>query len=815
LLSLQLRIDNRVSIRNRRMALQKLGPYRLERVLGQGGMGIVYAGVDERTGTRAAVKVLLGNLDDRPNLRLRFEAEIESLKRLRHANIVQLYAYGEEEGRLFYAMEMVDGRSLQDELKSGRIFSVPETLRIGLQIAIGLKLAHDSGIIHRDIKPANLLITRQGLVKLTDFGIAKLFGGSQVTADGGVVGTVDYMSPEQAEGKPVTHRSDLYAVGGVLYALLARIPPFGGRSVPQIIHALRFDSPPPLRLRAPRTPPDVEELIQKLLAKEPADRVPTALVLAKRLHELAKRYPLAGSPPTAMSTLPSPSPDPNRSADPNPPPGKAVQPTDPQGRRDQPADDSGEATQHEPPQLPAELTADERYASADVRESLSTVELTWESELNQLVPASDSLAPSSDDGHSPLDPLSSDPLSSDPLSSDPLSSDLPSSDPLSSDPLGLDPLSSGPPSSPLITSADAARTAAPREFGKPGAAARDATANPNAKGRRAELPPTLDSRPSNQPSSKQPPSLLPPSVASPSGMAAATRASAQGDARLSAASSRFTTVAEDERRRQLEQQREAQQDRSHFVLKTVSAVVVVGLLAGGAAYLSRPPSADSLYDELRMAANSDDDGSLAAVEPRIDLFLSSHPNDPRAAEVAGWKTKLDVAAEQRRFDRRFRRWDSAAAMGPIERLYGEAMQEAATRPDRALDQLRSLVNAYAAHPPDDASSQRSLKLAAGQIERLEQLVQRQRVDELRLAQEQLRWADEQCAVAPEKAEAVYRGLAGLYVGKPWASQLMEQLKQRQAPTTESAKAKSSTEKGAASEDKPTPSSQPERIVPPR
>ncbi|MFM7074391.1 MAG: protein kinase domain-containing protein [Planctomycetota bacterium] len=770
------------------MALQKLGPYRLERVLGQGGMGIVYAGVDERTGTRAAVKVLLGNLDDRPNLRLRFEAEIESLKRLRHANIVQLYAYGEEEGRLFYAMEMVDGRSLQDELKSGRIFSVPETLRIGLQIAIGLKLAHDSGIIHRDIKPANLLITREGLVKLTDFGIAKLFGASQVTADGGVVGTVDYMSPEQAEGKPVTHRSDLYAVGGVLYALLARVPPFGGRSVPQIIHALRFDTPPPLHLRAPRTPPDVEELIQKLLAKEPAERVPTALVLAKRLHELAKRYPLAGGPPTAMSAPPGPFPDPNRQADAKPPPGTEAPQADPKGRRDRPAEDSSEATQHEPPQQPAELTADERYASAEVRESLSTVELTWESQLNQLVPASDSLASPRDDGNLPLDPLSSDPLSSDPLSSDPPSSDPLGLDPLSSDPLGLDPLSSGPPSSPSITSAEAARTSAPRERGKPGAAARDATANPNVKKSRGVLPPTLDSRPSNQPSSNQPPPLLPPSVAPPSGMAAATRASAQGDARLSAASSRFTTVAEDERRRQLEQQREAQQDRSHFVLKTVSAIVVLGLLAGGAAYLSRPPSADSLYDELRLAASVDDDGSLAAVEPRIDLFLSIHPTDPRAAEVAGWKTKLDVAAEQRRFDRRFRRWDSAAAMGPIERLYGEAMQEAAARPDRALDQLRSLVNAYAAHPPDDASSQRSLKLAAGQLERLELIVQRQRVDELKLAQEQLRWADEQRAEAPEKAEAVYRGLAGLYAAKPWASQLMEQLKQRREPATPTAEA---------------------------
>ncbi len=819
------------------MAAEKLGPYRLERVLGKGGMGIVYAGVDERTGTRAAVKVLLGNLDDRPNLRVRFEAEIESLKRLRHANIVQLYAYGEEDGQLFYSMELVDGRSLQDELKAGRIFSVPETLRIGLQIAIGLKLAHDSGIIHRDIKPANLLITREGVVKLTDFGIAKLFGGSQVTADGGVVGTVDYMSPEQAEGKPVTHRSDLYAVGGVLYALLARVPPFGGRSVPQIIHALRFDAPPALRLRAPHTPTDVEELILKLLAKEPKDRVPTALVLAKRLHELAKRYPLPGRPaaaapppsvpgspalPPSSANSPAPFPTPPTHGEPpitppstptpptsNPPSSIApatrpsgVEPPGAGGLDRNAARDSEGSTDADQGQKLAELTADERYAAAEIKELLSTVELTWESQINQLVPASEPRTPPTDDVQpSPPESLDDDPLGLgnplgleeplgfEPLSdehrhadsrdADPLMDDPLTADPLAADPLAADPLDHGSPAGP-VTSANAVRTAADAALSdplKPGQA-RHATSVQNAGGQRGALPPTLDSR-----SSRQPPPLLPPSVVPPSGMADGTGASGQGDARLSASSSRFTTVAEDEQRRQLEQQREELQERSHFLLKTIVAVVVVVLLAVGAVLLSLPPSADSLYDDLRLAASRDDDEALAAVEPQLKLFLESHPGDARASEVAGWKAKLDLAAEQRRFDRRFRRWDSAAAMGPVERLYGEAMQEAATDPDRARERLQALVDAYAAHPPEEPAAQRSLKLAVGQLERLDQLVKRQHMEELKLAREQMRWADEQLDKAPEKSAAVYRGLAALYADKPWAKSLIDELKSRLATPT--------------------------------
>ena len=147
------------------------------------------------------------------------------------------------------------------------------------RLCAALKHAHDSGVIHRDLKPANLLLTPDGHVKLTDFGIAKLFGSTQLTVDGGIVGTADYMSPEQAEGKPVTARCDLYSLGSVLYALLSRRPPFTGRSLTQVLHALRFDAPVQIRRLAPDTPEELEAIISQLLEKDAAKRIPTALVL--------------------------------------------------------------------------------------------------------------------------------------------------------------------------------------------------------------------------------------------------------------------------------------------------------------------------------------------------------------------------------------------------------------------------------------------------------------------------------------------------------------------------------------------------------
>lgn len=266
------------------MAIERLGPYRIERTLGRGGMGTVYSGVNEQVGQRAAVKVLSSLLAANDAFRERFEAEIETLKTLKHPNIVQLYGYGEQDGHLFYAMELIEGTNLEEELQNGRRFQWREVTHIGIDVCRALKHAHDCGVIHRDLKPANLLINQDEKVKLTDFGIAKLFGHSQFTAEGGVLGTADYMSPEQAQGLPVTPRSDLYSLGSVMYALLAGRPPFRGKALTDVLHMLRYNEPVPVRTYAPDVPAALERIITQLLDKNPQKRIPTALALSNVLQ---------------------------------------------------------------------------------------------------------------------------------------------------------------------------------------------------------------------------------------------------------------------------------------------------------------------------------------------------------------------------------------------------------------------------------------------------------------------------------------------------------------------------------------------------
>jgi serine/threonine-protein kinase len=268
------------------MPLEKLGPYQLEKLLGRGGMGAVYVGRHESTGDRAAVKLLSGHLAEDPTFRERFRLEIETLKRLLHPNIVQLHGFGEEEGHLYYVMELVEGRSLQDELLAGRRFDWREVTRIGIAIAHALKHAHDRGIIHRDLKPANLLIDAQDHIKLADFGIAKLYGGANVTAEGGMLGTADYMAPEQASGKPVSSRCDLYSLGSVLYALVTGKPPFAADTMVEVIAALQNETPVSVRRLAPDTPEELDNLILQLLEKDPQKRIPTTLALANRLQAM-------------------------------------------------------------------------------------------------------------------------------------------------------------------------------------------------------------------------------------------------------------------------------------------------------------------------------------------------------------------------------------------------------------------------------------------------------------------------------------------------------------------------------------------------
>jgi serine/threonine-protein kinase len=268
------------------MHLTHLGPYEIGKPLGKGGMGSVYAAIDTQTGQRVAIKALTPHLAMADGFRERFEAEIESLKTLRHEGIVRLYGYGEQDGVLFYSMELVEGISLEDELKAGRRFNWREVTSIAIQLSLALKHAHDHGIVHRDIKPANILLAGDEHVKLADFGIARLFGTTQLTTAGGVLGTADYMSPEQAEGRPVTAKCDQYSLGGVMYALLAGRPPFLAKNLPQMLQLQRFANPEPVRRYAPDTPEQLEQVILQLLSKEPANRFPNTQVLARHLQAL-------------------------------------------------------------------------------------------------------------------------------------------------------------------------------------------------------------------------------------------------------------------------------------------------------------------------------------------------------------------------------------------------------------------------------------------------------------------------------------------------------------------------------------------------
>ena len=274
----------------------RLGPYRIVRKVGRGGMGTVFLGVDDSSGQTAAVKLLAAEMGQQADFRERFKAEIETLRKLNHPNIVRIFGFGEDGEQIFYAMEFVAGSSLEEQLGRGRAFAWREVAQFGIAIARALRHAHDRGVIHRDIKPGNLLLTEAGVLKLSDFGIARLFGGGRLTGAGNVLGTAEFMAPEQAEGRAVDPRSDLYSLGGVLYVLLARRPLYNARSFIEMLDKQRFEKPAPLGQFAADIPAELEQIVHRLLEKDPERRFSTAMVLERRLETLLES---CSAPPPA------------------------------------------------------------------------------------------------------------------------------------------------------------------------------------------------------------------------------------------------------------------------------------------------------------------------------------------------------------------------------------------------------------------------------------------------------------------------------------------------------------------------------------
>ncbi len=268
------------------MQIERLGPYQIVGKLGRGGMGTVYAGVNLETGEPAAVKLLSAALAQEEGFRDRFEAEIETLRKLNHPNIVKLFGFGEQESHLFYAMELIDGNSLEEELGRGRRFDWREVVRMVIEICRALRHAHDRGVIHRDIKPGNLLLAANGQIKLSDFGIARLFGNTRLTSAGSVLGTAEYMAPEQAAGKTVDHRADLYSLGAVMYVLLAQRPVFRGKSLGEVLYKQQFETPEPLRQYNDDIPEELQRIILQLLEKDPDRRISNAAILGRCLEAM-------------------------------------------------------------------------------------------------------------------------------------------------------------------------------------------------------------------------------------------------------------------------------------------------------------------------------------------------------------------------------------------------------------------------------------------------------------------------------------------------------------------------------------------------
>ena len=267
----------------------KLGKWVLDKELGRGGMGRVYLAHEESAGQLAAVKLLAAELAQESGFLQRFQREIEVLGQLDHPNIVRLYESGVQDGHYFFAMEYVEGESFEQILhRQGRL-PWQEVLDAALQICPALKQAHDRGIIHRDLKPPNLLRTPTGVIKLTDFGIAKVFAGRQLTTTGGVVGTAEYLSPEQAAGKLATKRSDLYCLGVVLYTLLTGRTPFEGHTAADLLHKhlySQFDRPQSV---VPEIPHDLDDIVCQLLEKDPARRPPDSLVLHRQFDRVRRK----------------------------------------------------------------------------------------------------------------------------------------------------------------------------------------------------------------------------------------------------------------------------------------------------------------------------------------------------------------------------------------------------------------------------------------------------------------------------------------------------------------------------------------------
>ncbi len=283
------------------------GRYHLVEPLARGGMAAVWIADDPVLSRRVAVKILREDLAANESTRARFRREAISAARLNHPNVVATYDTGDDDGTAYIVMELVNGPTVRQLLREQGRLPIREALRIGIQVADALEAAHRAGIVHRDVKPPNVLVPPAGPVKVTDFGIAKATGSDDLTRTGMVMGTARYLAPEQVNGKPTDARTDVYALGILLYEMLCGRPPFGGDTDVATAMARLTTSAPSIRAQRPNVPRSLDDLVHRCLARDPARRFASAA---------DARTALAAVRPDPKQPLPRPVPHPPKTAPP-------------------------------------------------------------------------------------------------------------------------------------------------------------------------------------------------------------------------------------------------------------------------------------------------------------------------------------------------------------------------------------------------------------------------------------------------------------------------------------------------------------------
>jgi serine/threonine protein kinase len=281
----------------------KLGPYEILSPLGAGGMGEVYRARDTRLDRTVAIKVLPSHLSESAEARQRFDREARAISSLSHPHICHLYDVGQQDGTSYLVMEYLEGETLADRLRKGPL-PLEQVLKIGAEICEALEKAHRSGVVHRDLKPSNIMLSKNG-TKLMDFGLAKarvtaVGAGSSsnslatmsepLTTEGTIVGTFQYMSPEQVEGKEADARSDIFSVGAVLYEMVTGKRAFEGKTTASTIAAILAAEPKPISTIQPMTPAAPDSIVKQCLAKDPDERLQTVHDLKLQLHWVRRKW---------------------------------------------------------------------------------------------------------------------------------------------------------------------------------------------------------------------------------------------------------------------------------------------------------------------------------------------------------------------------------------------------------------------------------------------------------------------------------------------------------------------------------------------